>query len=113
MRFKTWRTPFVLATCCAVAGGVLVTYQNSQATEPGSVAAAANAPVEKASGYDIVILNGRVMDPETKFDGVRNVGIKAGRIVAITKDKITGQQTINAHRPRRGAGVHRYAHSQQ
>ncbi len=24
--------------------------------------------------FDVVILNGRVMDPETNFDGVRNVG---------------------------------------
>ncbi|RLA26716.1 MAG: hypothetical protein DRR15_19360, partial [Gammaproteobacteria bacterium] len=28
--------------------------------------------------YDVVIVNGRVMDPETNFDGVRNVGIKNG-----------------------------------
>ena len=26
--------------------------------------------------YDLVILNGRIMDPETEFDAVRNVGIK-------------------------------------
>ena len=25
--------------------------------------------------YDIVIQDGRVMDPETEFDGVRNIGI--------------------------------------
>ena len=30
--------------------------------------------------YDIVILNGRVTDPEANFDGVRNVGIKVGKI---------------------------------
>jgi N-acyl-D-glutamate deacylase len=29
-----------------------------------------------AQDYDLVITNGRVMDPETNFDGVRNVGIK-------------------------------------
>lgn len=46
--------------------------------------------------YDLVILNGRVMDPETKFDGVRNVGIKKGRIVAITKDAIRGKKSIDA-----------------
>jgi N-acyl-D-glutamate deacylase len=28
-----------------------------------------------AADYDVVINNGRVMDPETNFDGVRNVGI--------------------------------------
>jgi hypothetical protein len=30
--------------------------------------------------FDIVLLSGRVMEPETQFDAVRNVGIKAGRI---------------------------------
>ncbi len=46
--------------------------------------------------YDVVILNGRVMDPETKFDGIRNVGIKDGKIKTITKDKINGKGVINA-----------------
>jgi len=46
--------------------------------------------------YDVVINNGRVMDPETKFDGVRNVGIKNGKIVKITKSKIKGKETIDA-----------------
>jgi urease alpha subunit len=35
--------------------------------------------------YDLVILNGRVMDPETNFDGIRNVGVKDGRIALITE----------------------------
>jgi len=46
--------------------------------------------------YDIVILNGRVMDPETNFDAVRNVGVKDGRIVAITEESIAGAETIDA-----------------
>ena len=46
--------------------------------------------------YDIVILNGRVMDPETNFDGVRNVGIKGDRIVKITEEKISGKKSIDA-----------------
>jgi N-acyl-D-glutamate deacylase len=49
-----------------------------------------------AVDYDVVINNGRVMDPETNFDGVRNVGIKDGKIVAITEDAITGKETIDA-----------------
>ena len=46
--------------------------------------------------YDLVILNGRVMDPETDFDAVRNVGIKDGRIATITEDEISGKETIDA-----------------
>ena len=46
--------------------------------------------------YDVVILNGRVMDPETCFDNVCNVGISDGRIVTITTDSISGKETIDA-----------------
>ena len=49
-----------------------------------------------AQDYDVAILNGRVMDPETNFDGVRNVGIKDGKIVVITEDAIKGKETIDA-----------------
>ena len=38
--------------------------------------------------YDVVIRNGRVMDPETLFDDVRNIGIRGGRIVAITREAL-------------------------
>lgn len=46
--------------------------------------------------FDIVINNGRVMDPETNFDAVRNVGIRGGKIVTITDQEITGKETIDA-----------------
>ncbi len=49
-----------------------------------------------AADYDVVILNGRVMDPETNFDDIRNVGIKDGKIAIITRDEIKGKETINA-----------------
>jgi len=53
------------------------------------------SPVQ-ASDYDLVILNGRVMDPETMLDAVRNVGIKDGKIAAITTEMIRGKWTIEA-----------------
>ena len=40
--------------------------------------------------FDVVINNGRVMDPETMYDAVANVGIKDGRIAVITREEITG-----------------------
>ena len=46
--------------------------------------------------YDLVITGGRVMDPETNFDGIRNVGIKDGKIVCITEKTINGKETIDA-----------------
>ena len=53
-------------------------------------------PPAFAQDYDVVILNGRVMDPETYFDAVRNVGIKDGKIATITREKMSGKQTIDA-----------------
>ena len=49
-----------------------------------------------AETYDVVINNGRVIDPETSFDGVRNVGIKNGQIVIITENPIKGKKSIEA-----------------
>ncbi|MBN3522035.1 hypothetical protein JYB62_18670 [Algoriphagus lutimaris] len=46
--------------------------------------------------FDVVILNGRVMDPETNFDGIRNVGIKDGKIAIITESDLKGKETIDA-----------------
>lgn len=56
----------------------------------GRALAQANAPL------DLVILNGRVMDPETGFDQVANVGVKDGRIATITTEEIVGASTIDA-----------------
>jgi len=49
-----------------------------------------------AQQFDLVINNGRVMDPETMYDSIANLGIKDGRIRAITKQRITGKETIDA-----------------
>ncbi|SIN73262.1 amidohydrolase family protein [Algoriphagus halophilus] len=46
--------------------------------------------------FDLVILNGRVMDPETNFDEVRNVGVLDGKIALITEESISGKETIDA-----------------
>ncbi len=54
------------------------------------------APAHSADTYDLVIIGGRVMDPETKYDAIANVGIKGGRIAVITTNKIAGKETIDA-----------------
>ena len=55
-----------------------------------------NGCEQQNTEYDVVILNGRVMDPETDFDDIRNVGIKDGLIVTITEEKIRGKDTVDA-----------------
>lgn len=52
----------------------------------------AQTPVE----YDIVLAGGRVIDPETKLDAVRNVGIIQNRIAQISNEPLKGKQVINA-----------------
>ena len=49
-----------------------------------------------ASGYDMVIANGRVMDPETGLDAVRNVGITAGKIRAVSVEPLKGKTVLDA-----------------
>ena len=49
-----------------------------------------------AAEYDLVINSGRVMDPETKYDRIANVGIKNGTIAIITNKSIKGKETIDA-----------------
>ncbi|UCF46034.1 MAG: hypothetical protein JSU89_02310, partial [Myxococcales bacterium] len=61
---------------------------------PEEVQAPAKAAIPE--DLDLVILNGRVMDPETKLDAVRNVAVKDGKIVAVTEEAIEGKETINA-----------------
>ena len=49
-----------------------------------SAAAPAPAGAQRAAPLDVVLVGGRVLDPETGLDAVRNVGIRGGRIVAVT-----------------------------
>ena len=49
-----------------------------------------------AQPYDLVLRGGRVMDPESGLDAVRNVGIRSGKIAAITAKKLQGKKEIDA-----------------
>ncbi len=54
-----------------------------------------SAPVF-AQTYDVVLANGRVIDPETNLDAIRNVGLNGGRIAAISASPLTGRTTVDA-----------------
>lgn len=47
-------------------------------------------------GYDIVLHGGRVIDPETGLDSIRDVGISGGRIVAVSATSLQGARVIDA-----------------
>src|SRR5687767_13361942 len=69
-----------LGAVAALLAGALLTARASQPTET----------------YDIVIANGRVMDPESGLDGVRHVGIRGGTIAAISEAPLNGARVIDA-----------------
>ncbi len=51
---------------------------------------------EQPEDLDLVLVGGRVMDPETGLDAVRNVGIRNGSIAAITEEELSGAEIIDA-----------------
>ncbi len=71
----------LLAAVCWIAGGF------------GLIAASGASAADE---YDVVILNGRVMDPETKLDAIRNMGISGGKIRAISAGVLKGKTKIDA-----------------
>src|SRR5215831_18965854 len=46
--------------------------------------------------YDLVVANGRVMDPATNLDAPRNIGIRSGKIEAISATPLQGRAVIDA-----------------
>ncbi len=48
-----------------------------------------------AQTYDIVFEGGRVMDPETGLDAIRNVGIIGDRVAEISSETLNGKQVVN------------------
>jgi N-acyl-D-aspartate/D-glutamate deacylase len=77
-----WKAfPIVCALVCVLTLGVFM----------------AKTPVRAAAAsYDLVIANGRVMDPESGLNAVRNVGILAGKIAEISEVPLISKQTIDA-----------------
>ncbi|MGB1656036.1 MAG: amidohydrolase family protein [Longimicrobiales bacterium] len=53
-------------------------------------------PADAQETYDVVIRGGRVMDPETGLDAIRNVGIRGQTIVAISEDPLQGETIVDA-----------------
>ncbi len=46
--------------------------------------------------YDVVINQGRVIDPLSELDAIRHIGLREGRIVKISKTPLTGKQMVDA-----------------
>lgn len=75
-----WKTAFSAAALLALCIGLFA--ERSTPAETGT--------------YDLVIANGRVMDPESGLNAPRNVGISGGKIRAISTEALPGRTTIDA-----------------
>jgi dihydroorotase len=53
------------------------------------------ASVSWAQEFDTVLENGRVMDPASGLDSVRNVGITGGKIRAVSENALKGRTTLD------------------
>ena len=54
------------------------------------------AAVPSSAAEDLILVGGRVMDPETGLDAVRHVVIRDGRIIAITQEPPAGGTHLDA-----------------
>lgn len=57
--------------------------------------AGSTAAAQRQAALDIVLVNGRVLDPETNLDAIRAVGIKGGRIVSVTSGVPAARDTVD------------------
>ena len=52
--------------------------------------------VRDTERVDLLIIGGRVMDPDSGLDAVMNVAVHDGVIVALTEDTLEADQTLDA-----------------
>src|SRR6266568_6639537 len=52
--------------------------------------------IVSAQQFDLVLEGGRVMDPETGVDAVRNLGVRDGKIVRISSEALSGRHLVHA-----------------
>ncbi len=82
-------------TSAAQPGGVRVTGEPEPPPGPPAMAGAAPAP-PATHVFDRVIVGGRVIDPDTGYDAVANVGIDGNQITSISTDPLNGRASIDA-----------------
>lgn len=64
------------------------------------IASASCVPTPRAAQpqpvYDLVIENGRAIDPESGLDAIRNIGVRNGTIATVTSAALRGREVIDA-----------------
>ena len=84
------------------------------ATAPAVRSASVTQRPNEEGPFDLVIEGGRVIDPETGLDAVRNVGIKNDRIDAVSEQALKGAKALKADSMVVAPGfIDLHAHGQQ
>src|SRR3989441_5310860 len=63
----------------------------------GVLALAARGSGARHEEYDLVLAGGRVLDPESQLDAVRNVAIRGDRIAAVATEPLAARETLDVH----------------
>src|SRR3989475_11086321 len=61
----------------------------------GAAVLAAHGTRPQGEQFDLALVGGRVLDPETALDTRRNVGIRGGRIAALTAEPLAARETLD------------------
>ena len=85
----------IVAAVVLAAGIYFLAHGCSKKASADSASKAEAKQKDAGEAFDLVISGGRVMDPESKLDAVRNVGIRDGKIAAISVSPLSGKTTID------------------
>jgi N-acyl-D-aspartate/D-glutamate deacylase len=76
--------------------GFILGFLASGCSDSGQSPEQTNAvPEAEVSQYELVLEGGRVIDPESGLDAVRNVGITNGQIKAVTDEPLSGETVVD------------------
>ncbi len=56
---------------------------------------ACDLPEDSPDSFDLVLKGGRVMDPETGLDDIRNVGIIGDQIMEVSEEELSGKEVLD------------------
>jgi len=82
---------FSLASVLPIVATLMIVINLSEAAQPDDVRAK-----ESPALFDVVIAGGRVIDPETGFDEIANVGIIRDTIASVSIEPLKGRRVIDA-----------------
>lgn len=72
----------------------MISFVRRLALSAGAGAALSLAGCATAPSYDLVLAGGRVMDPASGLDAVRHLGIRGGKIRAISETPLAGAEVV-------------------